>query len=173
MSLWITNYNGAQNIEAMPFEVRTDTDVYLTCHHSDLALSFTLGSDQRVTKRPRSISEQAPLAPFQAAILSDVPRLETMRDAISSTLTTLGDSALVLDLSDFSLCGILAAFVGAKGVVSLGSSTGALPVLSAWVAQIANRLSREGCTGVPMKFCNATAKTCPSNCSEVIQRHWW
>ena len=143
---WQDHWRQCLYVFATPFEVRTDTDVYLTCHHSDLALSFTLGSDQRMTKRPRSISEQAPLTPFRAAILSDVPRLETMRDAISTTLTTLGDSALVLDLSDFSLCSILAALAGAKGVVSLESSTGALPVLSARVAQIANRLPREGCT---------------------------
>jgi protein arginine N-methyltransferase 7 len=143
---WQDHWRQCLYVFTAPIDVQKDTDVYLDCHHTDVSLSFTLGHHQHVTKRPRNISEQAPITPFRAAVLSDVSRLQTMHDAISKTLKSLDKGALVLDLSDFSLCSMLAALAGATHVISVESSSGALPILSAQVAQIANRLPREGST---------------------------
>ncbi|KAI2510140.1 hypothetical protein MHU86_4307 [Fragilaria crotonensis] len=143
---WQDHWRQCLYVFTTPIDVQKSTDVYLDCHHTDVGLSFTIGYNQHVTKRPRSIPEQAPLTPFRAAVLSDVSRLQTMYDAISKTLVSLGKSALVLDLSDFSLCSILAALAGATHAVSVESSSGALPIMSAQVAQIANRLPLEGST---------------------------
>ena len=143
---WQDHWRQCLYVFTSPIDVHKNADIYLDCHHTDMSLSFTLGCHQHVTKRPRSIAEQAPLTPFRASILSDVSRLQLMHDAISKTLISLGKGVLVLDLSDFSLCSILAALAGATRVVSVESSSGALPITSAQVAQIANRLPLEGST---------------------------
>lgn len=64
-----------------------------------------------------------------------------MKDGVQAALQKQGlDGSVVLDLSDFSLCAMIAAMLGAGRVTSLESSSGSLPLLSAKIAQLTNGL---------------------------------
>merc|ERR1712038_29780 len=71
--------------------------------------------------------------------------MESLCFAIKSALEMKGREAQVLDVSDFSLCSLIAANFGATNVTSIESSSGDIPMLSAMVAQIGNNLPKENC----------------------------
>ena len=119
-------------------------------------------SDFREPKRrkPTIPPQVSPVAgPRRCWQLNDVARSTTFRDGIlcaleilattstssKSTSTSLcastnNTTANVLDVSDFSLCGMMASMLGAKNVTSLESSSSGLPLETARVAQIGNSL---------------------------------
>lgn len=125
--------------------VECGKSVKLTCHHTDTCLSFSICKEP-LTKRPKIIRgyEKPRLTPLRAAMLADHERLCVFQKAISSVLKDVGLNSLFLDLSDFSLCGILASLHGARHVMSLESTSGELPMIAARVAQIGNKLPKDG-----------------------------
>jgi protein arginine N-methyltransferase 7 len=142
---WQDHWQQCLYVFASPIQVQEGNDLCLTCHHTDSCISFSLADTQeQEAKRAKTIIETSQLTPLRASILSDGTRLTKIQNAISSTLAKIGHDALVLDLSDFSLCGILAALAGAKRVVSLEGCSGDLPMMAARVAQLGNQLPREG-----------------------------
>jgi type III protein arginine methyltransferase len=95
------------------------------------------------------------ISPERARQLNDLNRLQTLRRGIQTALSKHGSEAVVLDLSDFSLCAIMAALLGASNVTSLESSSGDLPMTSARVAQVANSLPFNGQSLFQIAQCHA------------------
>lgn len=79
------------------------------------------------------------ISPDRAMQLNDSKRTQAIRNAIRDIVKDCPD-ATILDLSDFSLCSLMAAINGATNVYSLESSSGDLPMTAARVAQIGNNL---------------------------------
>jgi type III protein arginine methyltransferase len=149
----------------------------ITTHHDDTRISFAVDTASHADsgsgtdpKRPRISTSQsddytAPTfaTPQRCLQLNSNHRLTLLRDAISATLDHVGrDKARVLDVSDFSLCGIMSSLLGARYVTSLESSTGpnALAIASARVAQFGNNLSL-----------SAAAENDNQNRFQIIQCH--
>lgn len=89
---------------------------------------------------------QRNISPERALQLNDTRRWNTLRAGIQYALSKKGLEANCLDVSDFSLCSLFAAKeCQAKNVTSLESSTNNIPMLSALVTQVGNRLPSEGC----------------------------
>lgn len=130
--------------------------------HDDKSISFAVhcktyhdAGVETSSKRPRLSSESQAnginfssiASPQRCLQLNCVDRLTLLRNAIGAVLDRIGkDKAHVLDVSDFSLCGIMAALLGARYVTSLESSTGsnALATASACLARLGNNLSLAG-----------------------------
>ncbi len=125
--------------------------------HTDTRLHFSVQADndgdhvvdddcprpEPTAKRCRpTIAEENPVVtPHRCWQLNDVGRSERLRDWIEAALDLVGrESANVLDISDFSLCGMMASLLGAGRVTSVESSSGNLAMASARVAQLANGL---------------------------------
>jgi len=123
-------------------KVNAGASVTLACHHTDTCISFSVHK-QPTAKRLKTVWDKPHLTPFRAATLADPDRLLLFQNVISSVLNKVGLNSLCLDLSDFSLCGILASLHGARSVVSLESTSGELPMIAARVAQIGNELPKE------------------------------
>mmetsp|Transcript_5777 Transcript_5777/g.8393 ORF Transcript_5777/g.8393 Transcript_5777/m.8393 type:complete len:109 (+) Transcript_5777:803-1129(+) len=71
--------------------------------------------------------------------------METLREGIKFTFSKKGIHAHSLNVSDLSLCAMIAAKeFGAANVTSLESSTNSVPMLSALAAQLGNSLSLQG-----------------------------
>jgi protein arginine N-methyltransferase 7 len=125
-------------------------------------------SDQaRMRKRSRpTITEEIPVVtPHRCWQLNDVGRSLLLRDWVQAALDMIGkDRAIVLDISDFSLCGMMASLLGARKVTSVESSLGNLPLASASVAQLANGL-------VPPSQHNLVEEYDRTNTFQVIQCH--
>ena len=129
--------------------VRKGQVLSLQCSHTDDRLSFSLecpSEPKRDSKRQRIAFDQALstaqlISPERALQLNDNERLSTIRTAIKFALKRHGKHAHFLDVSDFSLCAMLAALEGATFVSSLESSSGELPMTAAMVSQ-ANGLPR-------------------------------
>lgn len=133
----------------------------LICSHTDLRISFaihfddTYESHEPPKKRLRHVPSPAEdsgttkqhISPERALQLNDEQRSALLQQAISTALATKGKSVPILDVSDFSLCAMMAAVQGATHVSSLESSTGSIPMLSAQVAQLGNGLPRTDETG--------------------------
>jgi hypothetical protein len=82
----------------------------------------------------------------RALQLNDRCRMDVLQSSIEHAIRTKGKQSMILDLSDFSLCSVIAAkSFGAERVISLESSTSELPTISALVAQHANDLPNKGC----------------------------
>jgi len=138
-------------------ELTMGTTYTLLASHDDTRVHFSIendGSDppgkvDQESKRvkltiPTSVTPVA--GPFRCWQLNDTVRSKVLMDGIQYALETLqreattNNSTIVLDLSDFSLCGMLASLLGAPNVLSIESSSGELPMASARVAQIGNCL---------------------------------
>ena len=102
-------------------------------------------------KRLRIESHQSPtklsslITSDRACQLNDLNRIRKLRAGIEYAVSKFEASdvdadAVVLDLSDFCLCAMIAALCGASCVSSLETSSGEIPITSARVAQIANGL---------------------------------
>lgn len=125
--------------------IEHNKEITLTCHHTDTSLSFSIGNhDTPQPKRPKTASPIQHITPFRARLLADDERVAKMQKAISSRLKQVGLGTLVLDLSDFSLCAVLAALAGGKKILSVESCSGELPLVAARVAQIGNNLPQDG-----------------------------
>ena len=114
------------------------------------------------TKRPKIEKEEEKANNFaqsssslvscdRACQLNDTSRIRSLWNGIKYALSCKSNgmvgeegsdsNAVVLDISDFSLCGIIAALLGASNVTSLETSSNEnIPMASARVAQIANNL---------------------------------
>jgi hypothetical protein len=80
------------------------------------------------------------ISPQRAWQLNDLDRSKMIRDGVKTLLEQRGLNAVVLDLSDFSLCAIISALLGASNVTSLEASSTDLPESTARIAQLSNRL---------------------------------
>ena len=117
----------------------------LKAAHNDSRIFFSVNpvatDAERSAKRPRHVSEtKFQISPERAWHLNDLQRISILRDGIHYALRKQGQESVVLDLSDFSLCAMIASLLGAKSVTSLETSSGDLPVSTAHIAQIANGL---------------------------------
>jgi protein arginine N-methyltransferase 7 len=133
----------------------------------------TTQSDPRESKRqkPTVPPQVSPVAgPRRCWQLNDVARSATFRDGILCALNTLAaptsantntntKPTIVLDVSDFSLCGMMASMLGAKNVTSLESSSSGLPLEAARVAQIGNSLPLGGTNKFQIVQCHAESLT--------------
>jgi len=125
--------------------------VTLKVDHDDTSISFGVisrDSDARhSSKRIKKTSDEYShwITPVRAWQLNDLTRSRRIRDSIKMMIEQRGKDVPVLDLSDFSLCGMMAALLGATNVISLeASSTQLLPVATARIAQITNNLPLDG-----------------------------
>jgi protein arginine N-methyltransferase 7 len=98
---------------------------------------------KRIRTEPNS-GHHALITPSRALQLNDTARASFLDQAITHALCVKGPDQLVLDVSDFSWCAIVAARQGATQVVSLeaSSSNTSLPHTTARVAQLGNQLPR-------------------------------
>jgi protein arginine N-methyltransferase 7 len=100
--------------------------------------------DKDVDVQPRQMTN-ANITPTRALQLNDSQRTRILHAAIFHALETKGKDAPLLDLSDMGLCAMMAAVQGATRVTSLESSSGTMPTLAATIAQIGNKLPKQGC----------------------------
>ena len=146
--------------------------VDLVCSHDDTKLSFRIQDRvERLEKRQRIEEEStAYLSSLRVMQLNDVSRIQTIRKALDFALSSREMATPVLDLSDFSLGGILAALGGATNVTSLESLSGELPMMSARVAQIGNGLPKQGSTfQIVQSYAeNITVETLGGRPAEVV-----
>ena len=128
---------------------RNDSRIYVERVVSCEANNRGDGDDSEGQKRPRLTEEEeeaqqqsALISPERALQLNDRARLDVLFESISGALAHITANkpggATVLDVSDFSLCAVMAAKLGARRVVSLESSSGKLPTTAARVAQLGN-----------------------------------
>lgn len=126
----------------------------LFARHDDMSISFRISvpkCEQSLiqSSKKMKLEHSSEFDVFQNCIsyeralqLNDQCRIEILQLAIDYMIQKKGKESLILDLSDFSLCSIIAAkLFGAKRVVSLESSTNQIPHLSAHIAQHGNNLS--------------------------------
>ena len=127
-------------------ELSQDQPAILRANHDDSRVYFdiTLCQKENSNKRfkPTNHTErQALITPERAWQLNDVKRAEILRNGLQFALQKQGlHDAVVLDLSDFSLCAMMAALLGAPNVSSIESSLGSLPMMTARIAQLSNNL---------------------------------
>ena len=133
--------------------LREGIEAFLTVSHNDSGISFSmvgtevsdvsLSSDSKPSAKRQCLEKdvgQSLISPERAYQLNDKRRLTCLKAGLQRVLQNYGSNAVVLDLSDFSLCGIMAALLGAPNVTSLEASSGAIPLTAAKVAQLANGL---------------------------------
>ncbi len=136
-------------------QVKEDQEYTLLATHTDSRVHFSVTketseeSQPKDSKKPKpTIPEQGPpvAGPFRCWQLNDVSRSAKLRDGIRHALEHLSATSScvnVLDISDFSLCAMIASLEGAQRVTSLESSSSGLPLATAKVAQIGNNLPKE------------------------------
>ena len=140
-------------VEGKPFN--------LISTHTDTSISFrieNIESDnvvrpskkrQRVNDKNEVVLNQSlkrHITPQRALQLNDTTRMRIIASAIGTSIKIRGRGASILDVSDFSLCAMIAATLfDAEQVTSLESSSGGIPLLSATVAQVGNNLPQESC----------------------------
>lgn len=120
----------------------------LTAYQDDSRISFSVDSSkdhdeaaEPTAKRPRPTNEMNSLiSPERALQLNDLERTKLLREGVESAMSKFGSEAVVLDLSDFSLCATIAGLLGAPKVTSLETSSGSVPLTAARIAQLANGL---------------------------------
>ena len=129
----------------------------LISSHDDTSISFQISTktvtDEQESKRQRLDAKESiettvenHISHDRALQLNDRNRMRVLQSSIESAIELKGKQSVILDVSDFCLCAIIAAKAcGAKKVTSLESSTNGIPYLSALVAQVGNQLPLEGC----------------------------
>ena len=127
------------------YTVQVNEMVTLQSSHTDAQLKVSVHSKQQGTTeevRKRQRTENVPntvISPQRAQQLNNEDRMNFYKRSIEYAIHEKGQSALLLDLSDFSLVSSLGALqYGAKNVVSIES--GSLAMTSARMAQLANNL---------------------------------
>jgi len=131
-----------------------ETVFTLTASHDDTSISFNIPPNKsadptvRSSKKARvdgSADATEPLSEqisFDRALqLNDCHRMNALCAAIGYAIEVKGKKSIVLDISDFSLCSIIASkSFGAENVTSVQSGSKEILYLSAMVAQIGNQL---------------------------------
>ena len=134
--------------------IHKDKEYSLVASHTDSRVHFSIRnkSDSTAKDTQQLINHipatATPLAsPFRCWQLNDVARSTKFCNGIRFALErllknehTVGTN--VLDISDFSLCGMMAALLGANMVTSIESSSSGLALETAKVAQIGNNLPK-------------------------------
>jgi len=131
-----------------------ETVFTLTASHDDTSISFNIPPNKsadptvRSSKKARvdgsadateTLSEQ--ISFDRALQLNDCHRMNALCAAIGYAIEVKGKKSFVLDISDFSLCSIIASkSFGAENVTSVESGSKEILYLSAMVAQIGNQL---------------------------------
>lgn len=131
-----------------------ETVFTLTASHDDTSISFNIPPNKsadptvRSSKKARvdgsadateTLSEQ--ISFDRALQLNDCHRMNALCAAIGYAIEVKGKKSFVLDISDFSLCSIIASkSFGAENVTSVQSGSKEILYLSAMVAQIGNQL---------------------------------
>jgi len=158
------------------YDVKAGTSCSIVASHDDISLWFSLlaspedeieenhsnkrqkqNNDSKTNTQQQQfvppppeeerVMQQPLISPFRAFQLNDSKRLQLLQRGIRRALECHTKDCVLLDLSDFGLCAMLAATTeGAKRVSSLESSTSDtnIPNLSARIAQLANELPRPG-----------------------------
>ena len=173
-----------ENVEDMfGYQVQAGTECQLVASHDDTSLWFSIRMD---AQRNNKSTEDAPpnkrqkqdetsssfllqhsessatrklISPMRAYQLNNSKRESLLRRGIAAALQHKGKDALFLDISDFSLCAMLAAAEGATRVSSVESSTGTVPTTAARVAQLANHLPRNSTDAFQILQCYAEQLT--------------
>lgn len=135
-----------------------DQPFTLFSHHDDMSISFRISgtkilqSEIQPSKKLKVVQSSVVeefdncISYERALQLNDKHRMDVLHLSIEHAIKKRGKQSLILDLSDFSICSIIAAkSFGAERIISLESSTNQLPVISALVAQHGNHLPNDGC----------------------------
>ncbi len=130
-----------------------DEAFILLAKHDDSSISFELEKEceKEYSKKPKKqkVTHEVlhHISCERALQLNDKERMKNLCDAIKTALSIKGESSYVLDVSDFSLCSLIASVeFDAKNVTSIeNSSTDNIAMLSALVSQIGNNLPKDGC----------------------------
>lgn len=127
-------------------DLKAGVSAEIQCFHNDSSLAFeVVGNGDTEVAKASKVPRLSPsihnlISPLRAWQLNDTNRLGWYRDCLTDILSRKGLSSMVLDLSDFSLCAIMAALLGAHRVTSLECSSSSLPQTTAHIAQITNGL---------------------------------
>ncbi|VEU34116.1 unnamed protein product [Pseudo-nitzschia multistriata] len=154
-------------------EVERGKEYTLLASHTDSRVHFSLrgdtvdrsdGSNDSKRPRPTIPTETVPVVtPRRCWQLNDADRSAKFRDGIRVALQNLREkqssTGVVLDVSDFSLCGILASLLRAGSVTSVESGSSGLPLAAARVAQIGNSLPLDGSHRFQIVRCHAESLT--------------
>ena len=130
----------------------------------DYSIDSKTEAEHQVIPEAETVARKVLISPSRAWQLNDKARIKLFQRGIRAALANKGKDAVVLDLSDFSLCAILAALEGASRVSSVESSSGVIPNLSARVAQLSNGLPRTNENG-------DASEASKSNVFQVLQCH--
>lgn len=119
--------------------------VTIQTSHDDFSISFSIlpshTESESCVKRLRTSADSNKLvSSLRAWQLNDLGRSAIIRNGIEALLRQKGLDAIVLDISDFSLCAMIAALLGASNVSSLEASSTNLPEATARIAQVTNSL---------------------------------
>eukprot|EP00980_Cylindrotheca_fusiformis_P031498 scaffold26465_cov176-Cylindrotheca_fusiformis.AAC.1 len=115
-------------------------DVFNNNNSSDTATDEQ-GAPKRLKTASLDETGHDRISPDRAWQLNDLERSYKIRDGIWAALQEVGmKESIVLDVSDFTLGGIMAALLGASQVFSVESSSNSLPLTAAKLAQISNNL---------------------------------
>jgi len=117
--------------------------------HDDMSISFNISTsagEESQLKRMKRVAggNSGLITPARAWQLNDMTRSLRMSVSVKSLLDQRGMTAPLLDISDFSLCAMMAALLGASNVTSIEASSTGLPEAAARIAQISNGLPLEG-----------------------------
>lgn len=126
----------------------------LTASHDDTSISFNIfpntsadpsvrsSKKARVNGSANATETLSEHISFDRALqLNDCHRMNALCAAIGYAIEVKGTKSVVLDISDFSLCSIIASkSFGAENVTSVESASNEILYLSAIVAQIGNQL---------------------------------
>ena len=134
-------------------EIRVSERFFINCCHDDYTISFDIpveiegGINDSLQKRQKIEPRvQQHISCERALQLNDPCRVSTLCEAIQTALNFKGQDACILDVSDFSLCSLIASKeFDACNVTSIESSCGNIPMLAAQVTQIGNQLPKENC----------------------------
>jgi protein arginine N-methyltransferase 7 len=151
MGPWQDHWQQCLYVFAKPSEellrIEKGQPTTLQASQDDTSISFSIlpgdeSESKLMHKRLRTTYDEGTrsISPQRALQLNDLDRSKTIRDGVRTLLDQRGLDAVVLDLSDFSLCAIMAALLGASNVTSLEASSTDLPESTARIAQLSNKL---------------------------------
>ncbi len=153
----------SEDISTSTIAVQKGKEYTLLSSHTDSRVHFSISVNENTQKKNKklkpTIPQQVPpvASPYRCWQLNDSERLTKFRNGIRYALDSA--SSNVLDISDFSLCGMMASLLGAKRVTSVESSSSGLPLATARVAQIGNGLPRNKDKVFQILQCHAESLT--------------
>jgi len=146
---------GGEDVECEALE--KGTVFTLVACHDDTSISFEIApktiSEPSVqpTKKAKVNENLKATEPFSTCIsfsralqLNDAHRMDALYSGIGHAIEMKGKNSLIIDISDFSLCAIIAAkSFGAMKVASVENASNEILFLSAMVAQVGNHLPKD------------------------------